>query len=133
MNISASPLFYLLKERKKKVRPSSSSGDLTQEKEAEHSDIPLTGNLSAIISSSIFLPAPLDCMYPKNRLLQPAAPISEELAIVGGGIAQHPTIWQQEVTTQSTLEILTGVTLLFHKVQLEQVWRMAVKMIRELM
>lgn len=47
MNISSSPLFYLLKERKKKIRPSTSSGDLTQEKEAEHSDIPLIGNLTA--------------------------------------------------------------------------------------
>lgn len=88
MNISASPLFYLLKERKKKIKPSTSSGDLTQEKEAEHSDIPLIGN-SVIISSLAFLPAPLNCMYPKNRLLQPAIPISEELAIVGRGIAKH--------------------------------------------
>lgn len=94
MNISTSPLFYLLKERKKKIRPSTSSGDLTQEKEAEHSDIPLAGTLSAIISSSVFLPAPLGCVYPKNRLLQPATPISEELATVGRGIAKHPTFWQ---------------------------------------
>lgn len=64
MNIPPSPLFYLLKERKKKIRPSTSFADLTQEEETEQRGIPLRGSLSAIFSLPIFPPAPLDRVVP---------------------------------------------------------------------
>jgi len=89
VNIPPSPLFYLLEERKKKIIPSTSSADLTQEEEAEQHGIPLRQNLNAIFSLPISFLLHLTTWYPQNRLLRPAAPVSEPCPQQGQLRASH--------------------------------------------